>query len=160
MQVLRTILLLPLQASVGDFLAKRTCLSLSRKINLYNDHSDIVTDIIVSTVNPQDCGSVFIVWCWACLSCLVSLVVGFYARIYKRLSPVETHMHAVRTCSGVIAVGRVLKTACDSGMTQQAQGPLKCVIPWKQGPWRNIALMASKYIVFTLTSIFPYKYRV
>lgn len=63
-------------------------------------------------------------------------------------------MHAVRTCFGVIAVGRVLKTACDSGMTQQAQSPLKCFIPRKQGPWRNIALMASEFIVFTLTSIF------
>lgn len=32
----------------GRYLDKRTCLSWSQKIILYNDHPDIVTDIIVS----------------------------------------------------------------------------------------------------------------
>ncbi len=72
-----------------------SCFSWSWKIILYNDHPDIVTDIILSIAHLLAVVVCLYFGFWSVCHDLVSLVVAFYVLVYKRLSPVETHMHAV-----------------------------------------------------------------
>lgn len=69
--------------------------SWSWKIMLYNDHPDIVTDVMLPIAHLLAVVVRLYFGFESVCHDLVFLVVAFYVLFYKRLTPVETHMHAV-----------------------------------------------------------------